>query len=51
MYWIRQLFCNHEWDMIMEYENSICKYKTYRCKKCGKSHMHICGEYRVKAWF
>ena len=43
MYFIRQLFCKHDWELILEYGNTAYKYKTYRCKKCGKSHMYQCG--------
>lgn len=43
MYFIRQLFCKHDWEVILTQEDSFHKYKTYRCKKCGKSYMYMCG--------
>jgi len=40
---IRRMFCEHEWEVILTYEDAFYKYKTYRCKKCGKSRMYRCG--------
>lgn len=43
MYFIRQLFCKHDWELILERKENWYSYKTYRCKKCGKSCMYKCG--------
>lgn len=38
MDFIRQFFCKHDWELILELENT-----AYRCKKCGKGHTYQCG--------
>lgn len=38
-----KFFCRHDWELILEYENTAYRFKTYRCKKCGKEHMYRCG--------
>lgn len=42
MYWVRQLFCKHDWELILENEDFLWKYKTYRCRKCGKEYKYKC---------
>lgn len=43
MNFIRMIFCKHDWELILENRDIAYKYKTYRCKKCGKGRMYRCG--------
>lgn len=41
--YIRSCFCEHDWELILEYEDYFRRYKTYKCRKCGCEKQYKCG--------
>lgn len=38
MIWIKQLFCNHDFELLLELSvcNNVIEKEEFHCRKCGK---------------